>query len=222
MESPSIGKDGQADAQTLSTEPGDHGLCLGDCNDPDWARGSQHLSQESQHATSPSFPLEHGPCAEDESHATHARSLAQDIDLDIEEFERQMSTMGITPYSPATVVGVPGCASSVMEQTSTFSGRHTSNDGSRSLDVCVTCVHETYEKLDQPVDQTLVDKMRLALSDNIPAVPFSSTRVHESLCLASVGVSFFQTPQHMCVLKHCRNLTAAHVLPNIMSSFYSV
>jgi hypothetical protein len=168
---------GQDDAQKLSSEHFDHGLCIGDCNDPDWLVGRDHLSSQPIHDDA-----EHlSPNVEKCSLTAPVFEGEDDLDLDFQAFERQMSIMGIIPHgsdegeqaadeaeekeqhTPCLVpLNLPAVATTGAREENTSGQEAQESAGS-------TTIHKAYEKLHHPVEDGLVDKMRIALGE-IPPV----------------------------------------------------
>lgn len=165
-------QDGQDDAEELSSQPRDHGLRVGDCNDPDWVGGREHLSSQPPHDDAE--PL--SPNLEERALTTAAEAeegaddLDLDLDLDLEAFERQMSSMGIIPYNRRSSQEdhpPPPDSSPLAGPTSEEADQGASPSSVAAAGA--TSIHKAYEKLHHPVGDDLVDKMRIALGE-IPTV----------------------------------------------------
>lgn len=171
-------QDGQNDAEELSSQPRDHGLRVGDCNDPDWVGGREYLSSQPPHDDAePLSPnLEERALTTATEAEEGADDLDLDLDLDLEAFERQMSSMGIIPYnrssSPRNEEDHPPPDSSPLAGPMSEEADEADEASASPSSVAAagaTTIHKAYEKLHHPVGDDLVDKMRIALGD-IPPV----------------------------------------------------
>lgn len=153
----------------LSTEPFDHWHSTDPCDDPDWSSGRERVYvDENQY---------HAANLTERASKQEAGSVEADIELELEDFERQMSSLGITPFSllerssvdeklcdehQLKIHGSPSSSGTPANEMA-FQQHETPNEEHRTM--ITTVIHRAYEKIHDAVPQDLVTKMRLAMAD---------------------------------------------------------